>query len=845
MSAEKAPRQRRKLTLAREEQHLTQQQVADQLGVTKLTVGRWERGEATPHPYVRRKLCALFSLSEHDLLLAEDEVPATNTHAAFLFDPTIPSLPHFIGREEAFLHIKRCLCRGKNVALTAALNGIPGVGKTALSVALAHDREVQASFRDGILWAGLGPHANIPALLYHWGTLLGLSPSEMDAANEQGAWVRTIRNAIGLRSLLLVIDDAWSLADATALKIGGPNCAYLLTTRFPEVANFLAFENAITLEEFSEEESLALLRFLAPVMVEQEKQRIQQLIRAVGGLPLALTLIGNYLRHRSSGRQLRRISSALEQLENVETRLHLSELRGPVEVHTSLSSNTVSLSQIIAVSDQQLSEASRGALYALSLFPAKPNSFSEEAALAVAGCDVEHIDALIDAGLLTPVFGDRLQMHQTIHDYASYQREKRPDTAAPARRLVAYVVKKVVLPHPDQSKCQQEQALIGVALDLAMTLLLHTEFLQILLASFTYFFTIGAYRAMERYLHHALQLLPQDQETLITLFFDLGCVLRPQGRYDEAQTAFVQALALARQEEDKRSMSQCLSELGWIYVKMGQYQQAEEALDEALTLARQCGDPHTVGRILKTLGAVADYEGRYEQAAQYLEDALQLARELGDQHLASSLYINIGVNLGSIGEGEKAEKALMEGLLLARKTNARETQCVLLVNLGELYCQRETPQALQLAEAYLQEGLTIATDIGVREWQGVLLLTLGSVRRKQGIYVQADEWLQQSLSLGKEVKSYRIVCNALCELGDIALAQGRVHDASALFQNALDESRTDQEMMALTHFGYARSCRALGDLESARQHAEQSLRLFAHMGHGWTGKVQQWLAQLA
>jgi Holliday junction resolvasome RuvABC ATP-dependent DNA helicase subunit len=59
-----------------------------------------------------------------------------------------------------------------------ALNGLPGVGKTALAIAIAHDKEVLAHFRDGILWASAGKNPDVVGILSHWGTLLGIPPAE-------------------------------------------------------------------------------------------------------------------------------------------------------------------------------------------------------------------------------------------------------------------------------------------------------------------------------------------------------------------------------------------------------------------------------------------------------------------------------------------------------------------------------------------------------------------------------------------------------------------------------------------------------------------------------------------
>ena len=46
-----------------------QQDLADRLGTTVLTVKRWERGSQQPSMYFRIKLCALFGKSAEELAL--------------------------------------------------------------------------------------------------------------------------------------------------------------------------------------------------------------------------------------------------------------------------------------------------------------------------------------------------------------------------------------------------------------------------------------------------------------------------------------------------------------------------------------------------------------------------------------------------------------------------------------------------------------------------------------------------------------------------------------------------------------------------------------------------------
>ena len=156
------------------------------------------------------------------------------------------------------------------MALTA-LNGLPGVGKTALSITLAHDPALRAHFKDGILWAGLGPEPNMQSHLSRWGTLLGLSSSEMSTLNAVAKPGPCSPASYHRRAyaMLLVIDDAWTLEDALILKVGGPNCAHLVSTRFPYIATQITAEGATAIKELNSDEGMVLLRMLAPRVVEK------------------------------------------------------------------------------------------------------------------------------------------------------------------------------------------------------------------------------------------------------------------------------------------------------------------------------------------------------------------------------------------------------------------------------------------------------------------------------------------------------------------------------------------------------------------------------------------------
>lgn len=262
------------LKAERELRGWSQKYVADQIGADHYYLSRWERGTASPSPYYRQKLCTLFGKNAKELGLLQEEssedlekpgegaaLPAQAQRA--IHDPALPLLSvaatDLIGRDDILSQLKERLCTGKNVGLTA-LKGLPGVGKTTLAVALAHDGDVQAHFHDGILWAGLGPHPNVLGQLSRWGTLLGTPSIAAARLNSIEAWTQIIRAAIGTRRVLLAVDDAWQIEEALAFKVGGPNSAYLVTTRFPQIASQFAGEGAVMVRELSGDHGFTLLK---------------------------------------------------------------------------------------------------------------------------------------------------------------------------------------------------------------------------------------------------------------------------------------------------------------------------------------------------------------------------------------------------------------------------------------------------------------------------------------------------------------------------------------------------------------------------------------------------------
>lgn len=496
--------------------HWTQQEVADRIGTTPTNYSRWERGVTTPGTYFRSQLCDLFGKSARELRLLQEGIEIS--HQSYeLYDPLIPIYQPLVGREPLLDELKHRLCASQEMG-DVALHGLPGAGKTALAVALACDEKVREYFCDGILWAGPGPHPNLFGLLSRWGSLLKVT--SMEKLNSLDAWAVALRTAIGQRRMLLVLDDVWQIEDALALKVGGSNCTYLITSRFVDTAFHFTVEGAVAVHELDEDKGLDLLAKFAPQVVEAEPEAARRLVRSVGGLPLALTLIGKHLQFHTK-MQPRRLQTALERLQQTEGRFRLHLPLAPLERSPHLPSGTsLSLQSSIAVSVQHLDEQVRAALYALAVFPPKPNTFSEEAALAVIDTDPDILDRLSDAGLVESSGPGRYTLHQTIVDYA---RLVHSDLDA-EKRLVEYMVGYVECHEKDHDALEQEYVNICAALDSVADRDLQVTLVRGIRAFEPFLERRGMYPLADFYLKRAEEAARslEDAEALAQILFHQG-----------------------------------------------------------------------------------------------------------------------------------------------------------------------------------------------------------------------------------------------------------------------------------------------------------------------------------
>jgi tetratricopeptide (TPR) repeat protein/transcriptional regulator with XRE-family HTH domain len=846
---------------ARKSRYWTQDQLAEQLGTTPHNVSRWECGVTSPSFYFCQKLCDLFALTPDQLGLttatsgAPEAVPATSP-ALILATPTreaAPPLPlelsiapppapgGLVGRED-LLGALTVRLTGEHAPDVTALHGLPGAGKTALAAELAQLPALLERYPDGVLWAGLGPTPNVLGLLGAWGMALGLTPTEMLRLASAEVLGTVIRAAIGKRRFLLVIDDAWSLEDALAFKVGGPHCAHLVTTRYPGIALHLAGDGAIPVRELDEEQGLALLGRLAPQVVHDEADAARELIRSAGALPLALTLMGNYLRVQAHSGQPRRVQAALERLLDAEERLRLGEPRATAERSPSLPAGTpLSLRAAIAISDQRLDCTARSALRALAVFPAKPNSFSEEAALVVCDAPSETLDTLTDVGLLESAGPGRYTLHQTVSDYA---RLEETDPFA-QRRMATYFMTLVQVHVADYQLLEREIANILVSFQAAAGHNMQEDLIRGALAFAPFARARGLYAVAEAHLVWAQQAAVKlnDDARRAHIALHLGRIAELRGDPTRAEQAFEQGVTFARAANDSATLAALLTQRGEVALNRGEYDQATLFLQEGLDLARHADSQPALAVLLRLLGEVTDCQGDAERATACYEEGLACARAAGDLESTSALLQNLGYKAVRRGDTALAEQLYHEGLTYARGIGHRQRISALLNNLGGLaFLARHYPAA----EALYLESLELARLIEHPLRISSALQNLGVLERERGRPERAAAYLRESLEIARQIGNPLLTAETLVERAELELRESQLDAAATALDEALWLARRHgvSVFVGRALYNLARVAAARGRQTEAARLARESLTHFAAEDQDIADDVRRWLAAL-
>lgn len=697
--------------------------------------------------------------------------------------------PYFTGRTELL-----AMLAAAPPGTTSILVGMAGVGKTQVALYAASrlacetDRpQVFVALRGGDQrQSPPSPDSVLRALLQFLGaadqTLRNLSATQR--AEIWAAWIRE-------RGAIVVFDDALDRAQLEHVVPRDHGGHILVTSR--RLIDDLGDASALTVEPFTVEESVALLRQISGDRVAPDDEAAARIAEICGHLPLELAVTAASIAERDNW-SLDDHARRLEQLP-----------RG-ANVARSLTAMTSDLGPAAAVLFRRLAlhPGSRIAPWAAAALADQ----SDATAIAL-------LDSLTNDHLVRPVAGLGEQRHVELHDLvrehagemlrdADPHRVQRDairrlaDRATPmTRRAVTLAAPHFRFSTPDPADAHDgDHSSEPSTDDAALTWLADERANLVDLISSTLTFD-----------------LPDETATLATT---LVPYLRLMGDMPLVQ----QTLEWGLVAPDPVVRAAIHRDLALVSSTRGYFSEALVHLRLADDLAP---DP-TPGRAYGLLAGVYSGRGRYGEALSHYRVARDAAERANNPARRARMDANIGNVLRLLGDFAGAEAALRDAI--ESSGEAEDTVAVIHEHstLGLVF---EDSGQFDEALHHLHRANDLAESMGSQYLLDQNLTRMAVIHRQLGNLTMAMELVQRSLALAREVGSANDEAEASVALGEILLTEGRAKEASRAFQHALESACSLGAAIAETSArkGLGAASLALDDPAGAAVHYQDALAL--------------------
>jgi tetratricopeptide (TPR) repeat protein len=619
-----------------------------------------------------------------------------------------PRNPNFTGRETLLTQLRAALTSGQPAALTQAIHGLGGVGKTQLAVEYAYRH---AADYDLVWWVRAEEAATLAADYAALAAPLDL-PQKDDP--DQRLVVQAVRHELGQRpGWLLVFDNAQNPQDLHGYLPQAETGHVLVTSRNPA---WRVVARPLTVQVWERDESVA---FLLKRTDQTDEDAADALADALGDLPLALAQAGAYVDQTGGS-----LAGYLDLFRSRQRDLLRRGKPSPDYPHT--------VATTWEIAFQRVQQASPAGADLLNL-------------CAYLGPDDIPQDLLRGGGQHLPqplaeAIGDPLDFDQAVVALRQYSLLERTGQALSVHRMVQAVARDRL---PEEARRTWAEAA-----------------LRLVNGAFPFDSDdVGTWPECARLLPHALAAARQAEalgvaaEATGRLLNQAGLYLMGRAQFAQAKATYERALAIgeATLGPDHPKVAIRVNNLGGVLKALGDLHGAQAHYQRALAIwEKQLGPEHPQVAIgVNNLGMVLQALGDLDGARQAFERVLGiLEKTLPPEHpYVAATTNNLGGVLQALGDLDGARAHYQRALAIDEAAfGPHHPNVAIRVNnlgsvlkaLGDLDGARAHYQrALAIDEAALgPHHPEVATDL----WN------LGTVLQKQGEIQNAREAYQRALA---------------------------------------------------------------------------------------------------
>ena len=586
----------------------------------------------------------------------------------------------FTGREIELNELRSAI--GNGGVTISGLQGLGGVGKTALALKLAEG--LKSQYPDAQFYLDLkGADAkslSVSDALSH--VIRAYHPTAKLPEGE--AELRGLYNSVlEDKRALLLMDNAKDAVQVFPL-IPPKSCVMIVTSRLHFDLPGLSAKN---LNSLPMDDAKKLLLKIA----ERIGDNAEAIAKLCGCLPLALTLAASTLKVKTNLSP----SDYVRRLGKEEERIKL------LDKDSGKTTANIGVEASLSASYELLTEENRRKWAALSVFP---DTFDCKAAAAVWQIDEDSTtDALSELMSFSLIeyneTTERYRLHDLVRLYAA-GRQNADERGASRNLHAVYYLDVLWSVHRFY-----EQG--GEAITRGLSLFdLEWENIR-----------IGHTWAL------ANSDANDDAAALCIGYPDAGVHVLDLRQHPHDRIRWLEAaVAAARCLKRRSDEGAFLGNLGIAYAVLGETRRAIEFYEQQLVIGREVGYRRSEGNALGNLGTAYDDLGETRRAIEFYEQYLAIAREIGDRRGEGIALGNIGIAYKNLGETRRAIEFYEQWLIIAHEIGDRSSEGSALGNLGSAYCKLgEICRAIE----FYEQCLVITREIGDRRGEGNALSGLG------------------------------------------------------------------------------------------------------------------------
>lgn len=196
-------------------------------------------------------------------------------------------------------------------------------------------------------------------------------------------------------------------------------------------------------------------------------------------------------------------------------------------------------------------------------------------------------------------------------------------------------------------------------------------------------------------LKHILETYQVSKDSTFGKFYlttDVGNIYFDSGEYLKSLQKFLEALVLARREDNPHKIAYALNNVAKVFDKLARRAKAVSNLDEGIAIAEKNKDLFGLAVLYDTYGGISLRVNEIDKATKYYEQALEMSKMINNQRLTADILHNLAKLYNKKKEYPKALELYLQVLDFYEKSAPRMYLIDIYADLSDIYAHNKDYQ---------------------------------------------------------------------------------------------------------------------------------------------------------